>query len=79
MSIPASLNISVLPQELELIASETLVDIIPLVAMDKTAFVSVSQFDRVILIYTDIAVLRELTDPCALLRDVRSPSGSQQT
>jgi hypothetical protein len=32
----------VTPPELELIASEQLIDIVPLVTMEKTAFISVS-------------------------------------
>ncbi|KDQ64364.1 hypothetical protein JAAARDRAFT_52317 [Jaapia argillacea MUCL 33604] len=40
MALPASIRSSVTPPELELIASEQLVDIIPLIAMDKTAFIS---------------------------------------
>lgn len=41
MALPTSLSVSVMPPELELIASEHLVEIIPLVAMEKTAFISV--------------------------------------
>ncbi|KAH9948401.1 Psf2-domain-containing protein [Amylocystis lapponica] len=40
MALPASLRTSVTPAELELIASEQLVEIIPLVAMERTAFIS---------------------------------------
>jgi len=40
MSLPQSLRSSVTPPELELIACQDLVDIIPLVAMERTAFIS---------------------------------------
>ncbi|KAI0346875.1 GINS complex, PSF2 component [Trametopsis cervina] len=40
MALPASLRSSVTPPELELIASEQLVEIVPLVAMERTAFIS---------------------------------------
>jgi GINS complex subunit 2 len=42
MSLPQSLRTSVTPPELELIASEQLVEIIPLVSMERTAFISVN-------------------------------------
>ena len=42
MALPQSLRTSVTPPELELIASEQLIDIVPLVTMEKTAFISVS-------------------------------------
>lgn len=41
MALPQSLMVSVMPSELELICSEQLVEIIPLVAMERTAFISV--------------------------------------
>lgn len=41
MALPASLRTSVTPAELELIASEQLIEIIPLVAMERTVFISV--------------------------------------
>lgn len=41
MALPGPLRNSVIPHELELIASEQLVEIIPLVAMERTAFISV--------------------------------------
>ncbi|KAJ7068520.1 hypothetical protein C8F01DRAFT_1078961 [Mycena amicta] len=41
MSLPPALRASVTPPELELIATEVLVDIVPLIAMEKTAFISV--------------------------------------
>ena len=48
MALPQSLRTSVTPPELELIASEQLIDIVPLVTMEKTAFVSVStRFDPI--------------------------------
>ncbi|KIJ69975.1 hypothetical protein HYDPIDRAFT_78200 [Hydnomerulius pinastri MD-312] len=40
MALPLSLRVSVTPPELELIASEQLVEIVPLIAMEKTAFIS---------------------------------------
>ncbi|KAE9395032.1 Psf2-domain-containing protein [Gymnopus androsaceus JB14] len=40
MSLPQSLRTSVTPPELELIASQQLIEIIPLIAMEKTAFIS---------------------------------------
>ncbi|TCD69244.1 DNA replication protein psf2 [Steccherinum ochraceum] len=40
MALPIALRTSVIPQELELVACEQLVDIIPLVAMERTAFIS---------------------------------------
>ncbi|EKM59314.1 uncharacterized protein PHACADRAFT_86085 [Phanerochaete carnosa HHB-10118-sp] len=40
MALPPSLRTSVIPAELELIASEQLVEIIPSVAMERTAFIS---------------------------------------
>ncbi|KAF8622058.1 hypothetical protein AX15_007209 [Amanita polypyramis BW_CC] len=40
MSLPVSLRTSVTPKELELIASQQLIDIIPLIAMERTAFIS---------------------------------------
>lgn len=45
MALPASLRTSVIPAELELIASEHLVEIVPLVAMERTAFISVRFLD----------------------------------
>ena len=54
MALPASLRASVIPAELELIASEQLVEIIPLVAMERTAFISVLTFlCSVSAIYSD--------------------------
>lgn len=41
MALPQSLRTSVTPLELELIASEQLVEIVPLITMEKTAFISV--------------------------------------
>ncbi|KAJ3732875.1 DNA replication complex GINS protein PSF2 [Lentinula guzmanii] len=40
MSLPQSLRTSVTPPELELIASQQLIEIIPLIAIEKTAFIS---------------------------------------
>ncbi|KAG2349115.1 Psf2-domain-containing protein [Suillus weaverae] len=40
MALPQSLRTSVTPLELELIASEHLVEIVPLITMEKTAFIS---------------------------------------
>ena len=42
MALPPSLRTSITPAELELVASEQLVEIIPLVSMERTAFISVS-------------------------------------
>lgn len=47
MALPQSLRTSVTPPELELIASEQLIDIVPLVTMEKTAFISVSYSDLI--------------------------------
>ncbi len=41
MALPVSLRNSITPPELELIASEELVEIIPLISMERTAFISV--------------------------------------
>jgi hypothetical protein len=55
MALPPPLRTSVSPQELELIASEQLVEIIPLVAMDRTAFISVTlRLTRIIYTLDDI-------------------------
>jgi len=40
MALPPPLRASIVPAELELVATETLVDIIPLVSMERTAFIS---------------------------------------
>ncbi|KAI9447899.1 hypothetical protein H4582DRAFT_1802736 [Lactarius indigo] len=40
MALPVSLRNSITPPELELIASEELVEIIPLISMERTAFIS---------------------------------------
>ncbi|KAF9534692.1 hypothetical protein CPB83DRAFT_802814 [Crepidotus variabilis] len=40
MALPQSLRVSVTPPELELVASQQLVEIVPLIAMEKTAFIS---------------------------------------
>ncbi|KAL0949249.1 hypothetical protein HGRIS_009327 [Hohenbuehelia grisea] len=40
MSLPQSLRTSVIPEELELIACQELIEIVPFVAMDKTVFIS---------------------------------------
>ncbi|RPD66964.1 Psf2-domain-containing protein [Lentinus tigrinus ALCF2SS1-7] len=40
MSLPPSLRASITPPELELVASEQLVEIVPLVSMERTAFIS---------------------------------------
>ncbi len=41
MSLPQSLRTSVTPPELELIACQQLIEIIPLLSMEKTAFISI--------------------------------------
>ena len=43
MALPQQLRGSITPLELELIASEHLIEIVPLIAMEKTAFISVEQ------------------------------------
>ncbi|TFK22322.1 DNA replication complex GINS protein PSF2 [Coprinopsis marcescibilis] len=40
MALPPALRGSVTPQELEMIASQQVIEIIPLIAMEKTAFIS---------------------------------------
>ncbi|KAF8842765.1 Psf2-domain-containing protein [Paxillus ammoniavirescens] len=40
MALPRPLRVSITPPELELIASEQLIEIVPLIAMEKTAFIS---------------------------------------
>ncbi|KAH9482547.1 DNA replication complex GINS protein psf2 [Psilocybe cubensis] len=40
MSLPQSLRASVTPPELELVASQQLIEIVPLISMEKTAFIS---------------------------------------
>lgn len=44
MSLPQSLRVSVTPPELELISCQQLVEIVPLISMEKTAFISVYTF-----------------------------------
>jgi hypothetical protein len=41
MSLPPALRASVTPPELELIACQQLVEIIPLISMERTAFIAV--------------------------------------
>lgn len=41
MALPVSLRASVTPPELELMASQEIVEIVPLITMEKTAFISV--------------------------------------
>lgn len=43
MALPQPLRVSITPPELELIASEHSVEIVPLIAMEKTAFISVER------------------------------------
>ncbi|KDR83972.1 hypothetical protein GALMADRAFT_219801 [Galerina marginata CBS 339.88] len=40
MALPQSLRASVTPPELELVASQQLIEIVPLISMEKTAFIS---------------------------------------
>ncbi|EDR12310.1 uncharacterized protein LACBIDRAFT_231753 [Laccaria bicolor S238N-H82] len=40
MALPQSLRQSVTPPELELIASQELIDVVPLISMERTAFIS---------------------------------------
>lgn len=44
MALPQSLRVSVTPPELELIASQQLIEIVPLISMERTAFISVHAF-----------------------------------
>jgi GINS complex subunit 2 len=41
MALPQSLRVSVTPPELELISCQQLVEVVPLISMEKTAFISV--------------------------------------
>ena len=41
MALPVSLRNSITPPELELVASEELIEIVPLISMERTAFISV--------------------------------------
>ena len=41
MALPQTLRSSVAPPELELVASQQLIEIVPLISMEKTAFISV--------------------------------------
>jgi GINS complex subunit 2 len=41
MALPPPLRDTVTPQELEMIASQQIIEIVPLIAMEKTAFISV--------------------------------------
>lgn len=41
MALPQSLRVSITPPELELIASQQLIEIVPLISMERTAFISV--------------------------------------
>ena len=41
MALPVALRNSITPPELELVAAEELVEIIPLISMERTAFISV--------------------------------------
>jgi hypothetical protein len=41
MALPQTLRSSVTPPELELVASQQLIEIVPLISMEKTAFISV--------------------------------------
>lgn len=55
MALPQLLRVSISPPELELIASEHLIEVVPLIAMDKTAFISVERtpaFSSLVLITT---------------------------
>lgn len=44
MALPLSLRTSVTPYELEFIATQQLVEIVPLISMEKTAFIAVRIF-----------------------------------
>lgn len=41
MALPDSLRVSITPAELELIACQQLIEIVPLISMERTAFISV--------------------------------------
>lgn len=41
MSLPTSLRTSIAPSELELVATQQLIEIVPLVSMERTVFISV--------------------------------------
>jgi len=46
MALPQALRASISPPELELIASQELVEIVPLISMERTAFISVCTIAR---------------------------------
>ena len=85
MALPQSLRTSVTPPELELIASEQLIDIVPLVTMERTAFISVSTLRSNPPLLSEIVrrdnrqpVLPDLT-PKGCLRSVTSSSKSSSS
>ena len=53
MSLPQSLRESASPAELEFIASQQLIEIIPLIAMERTVFISVSRLANILFWYCD--------------------------
>jgi hypothetical protein len=77
MSLPQSLRTSVTPPELELIASEQLVEIIPLVSMERTAFISVNHQSTISSINTE-ALTRVHTDPYGHQPNVKYRYGWQR-
>ena len=65
MALPVSLRNSITPPELELVASEELVEIIPLISMERTAFISVRPGCLIVVNSVLNTVIREHTAPCA--------------
>ena len=54
MALPQSLRVSVTPPELELISCQQLVEVVPLIFMEKTAFISVYLPSQTLPKYTEI-------------------------
>jgi hypothetical protein len=65
MALPVSLRNSITPPELELVASEELVEIIPLISMERTAFISVRPDSPIVVLSILNTVIREHTAPYA--------------
>ncbi len=57
MALPPSLRTSITPPELELVASEHLVEIIPLVSMERTAFISVCSISALLRYVLSITLI----------------------
>ena len=76
MALPASHRTSVIPQELELVACEQLVEIVPLVAMERTAFISVRTFElRDHYDLVNLSHFREHMGHCVHPLNAESPYG----